>query len=116
MATGLYTYADAAVICGEPSSHPASPTHVTNPTVVVEVLSPSTEGYDRGEKRAHYQAIASLREYVLVAQDARRIEVFARDAAGSWEGRVYGPDDDVALPSLGVTLSVRAVYDEAGVR
>jgi hypothetical protein len=78
-------------ICGEPVRDPASPTHVTNPSVVVEVLSPSTEDYDRGEKREHYQRIASLREYVLVAQDHREIEIHARNADGGWQRLVRGP-------------------------
>src|ERR1044071_5913881 len=89
VATGLATYADAAVICGDPIRDPASPTHVTNPIVLVEVLSKSTEAYDRGEKREHYQQIASLREYVLIAQDRREIEVHARDTGGSWQRSVY---------------------------
>src|SRR5690348_8325952 len=69
LATGLATYADATIVCGEPNRDPNSPTHVTNPKVIVEVLSASTEDYDRGEKREQYQRIDALREYVLVAQD-----------------------------------------------
>src|SRR5215468_3741925 len=89
IATGLATYADAAVICGDPIRDPASPTHVTNPIVIVEVLSKSTEAYDRGEKREHYQQIASLREYVLVAQDRREIEVYARLEGSIWQRSVH---------------------------
>jgi Uma2 family endonuclease len=113
-ATGLATYADAAVIGGDAERDPASPTHVVNPTVLVEVLSPSTEDYDRGEKREHYQQIESLREYVLVAQDRARVEVFARSSAGGWTQRVYERGDVVELPSLGLTFSVAELYESAG--
>lgn len=116
IATGLATYADAAIICGDPERDPSSPTHVTNPSVVIEVLSTSTEEYDRGEKREHYQRIESLREYVLVAQDRRRVEVYRRGPAGAdWEQRVYGAGDDVELPSLGLSFATNELYDRAGV-
>jgi Uma2 family endonuclease len=114
LATGLATYPDAAVICGEPARDPASPTHVTNPTVVVEVLSTSTEEYDRGEKREHYQQIDALREYVLIAQDRRRVEVYGRAAGGAWEHHVYETGDLVELPSLSLTFSTDDLYDSAG--
>jgi Uma2 family endonuclease len=116
IATGLATYADATVICGDPIRDPASPTHVTNPSVIVEVLSPGTEAYDRGEKREHYQQIASLREYVLVAQDHREIEVHARATSGSWRRSVYGAGQTVDLPSIGVQFPVDTLYNAAGVR
>lgn len=112
--TGLATYADASVICGEPARDPSSPTHVTNPTVVVEVLSPSTEDYDRGEKREHYQRIPSLNHYVLVAQDRRRVEVFSRAADGAWEPRTDGAGDVVELGTLKVSFAVDALYEAAG--
>ena len=115
VATGLATYADAAVICGEPSRDPASPTHVTNPTVTVEVLSPSTEAYDRGEKRDHYLQIASLREYMLIAQDRREIEVHARAAGGSWQRSVHRAGHVVELSSIGVRFQVDELYDAAGI-
>lgn len=114
LATGLATYPDAAVICGEVARDPTSPTHVTNPSVIVEVLSPSTEDYDRGEKREHYQQISSLREYVLIAQDRRHVEVFARNAAGAWIHRIHGTGDRADLPSLGLTFSTDDLYDAAG--
>ncbi len=115
LATGLATYPDAAVICGEPERDPSSPTHVTNPTVVVEVLSMSTEEYDRGEKREHYQQIPALQEYVLVAQARRRIEVFHRSAVdGGWVHRVHECGDTVVLPSSGLTFTTDELYDAAG--
>jgi Uma2 family endonuclease len=114
LATGLATYADAAVICGDPARDPASPTHVTNPSVVVEVLSPSTEEYDRGEKREHDQRIEGLGEYVLVAQDRRRVEVFRRVADGGWAQDVCGAGETIALTSIDVSVSVDELYESAG--
>jgi Uma2 family endonuclease len=116
VATGLATYADATVICGDPIRDPASPTHVTNPGVIIEVLSPSTEAYDRGEKREHYQQIASLREYVLVAQDHPELEVYSRVTGGSWRRSVHGPGQVVDLPSIGVRFTVDELYRAAGLR
>ncbi len=114
LATGLATYPDAAVVCGDIMRDPSSPTHVTNPRVIVEVLSPSTEEYDRGEKRAHYQRIDALREYVLIAQDRRRIEVFVRGSDEHWEQHVYAAGQIIELPSLNVTFSTDELYDAAG--
>lgn len=115
LATGLATYADASVVCGKPARDRDSPTHVTNASVVVEVLSPSTEEYDRGEKRTHYQQMESLREYVLISQDRRRIDVYCRNAKGRWELRTYAAGGTVELPSLRLKLSVDALYEAAGV-
>lgn len=116
VATGLATYADAAVVCGDPIPDPESPTHVTNPSVLFEVLSSSTERYDRGEKRDHYQQIASLQEYVLVAQNRREIEVYARSAGNSWRRSIHGSGESIELPSIGVQFSVDELYDTAGVQ
>jgi len=116
LATGLATYADASVICGAPIRDPASPTHVTNPSVIAEVLSPSTEAYDRGEKWEGYQQIASLREYVLIAQDRRAIDVHSRTSDGAWQHTTYGPGQRVELASIGVAFSVDELYEAAGVR
>jgi Uma2 family endonuclease len=113
-ATGLATYPDAAIICGDPLRDPTSPTHVLNPVVLVEVLSPSTDEYDRGEKREHYQQIESLREYVLIAQDRRRVEVFQRGDSATWTLRVFEASDTVHLPSIGVSFSVDELYTTAG--
>ena len=84
--TVLYTYPDASVICGPREIDPNDPSGetVTNPRLIVEVLSPSTEGYDRGEKFGRYRQLDSLEEYVLVSQAAARIETFWRQADGTW--------------------------------
>jgi Uma2 family endonuclease len=113
-ASGLATYADATVICGDVQRDPTSPTHVTNPSVVVEVLSASTEAYDRGDKREHYQRIPTLEAYVLVAQDRKRVEVFSRRDEGAWEHRVSGAGEPVTLGPLGLTFTVDELYAAAG--
>ena len=76
--TGMYTYPDVAAVCGEARFEDGQVDTLTNPSVIIEVLSPSTEAYDRGEKFAHYRKLQSLAEYVLVAQDKMRVEHFAR--------------------------------------
>jgi Uma2 family endonuclease len=115
LATGFATYADASVICGEPMRDPSSSTHVTNPSVIVEVLSPSTEDYDRGDKRDQYSRIEALKEYLLVAQNHRRVEVF-RKLNGAWTPHVYGPAEHFELPSLMISLSVDELYAAAGLK
>lgn len=111
-ATGLGTYADVTVICGRFEADPDDPKGHTalNPIVVIEVLSPSTEVYDRGEKRQHYEQIASLQEIVLVAHDRRAVEVWRRDGNGGWMRDEYDGDASVRLESIGAQLSVRDVY------
>jgi Uma2 family endonuclease len=116
-ATGLATYPDAAVICGEPARDATSPTHVVNPCVLVEVLSASTEAYDRGEKREHYEQLEALREYVLVAQEQRCVEVYARASREApWVRRACGAGGIAELPSLGVAIDVDELYDAAGLK
>lgn len=112
--TGLTTYPDVTVVCGELERDPEGPSVVTNPTLVVEVLSPSTEDYDRGDKLAHYREIASLRQIVLVAQDRRRVETWSRAPEG-WHHRVFEAQASVALDAIGATLAVDELYDRAGV-
>jgi Uma2 family endonuclease len=89
LATGKATYPDASLVCGPIEGDPADPSGhtITNPTVVVEVLSPSTEEEDRGNKWQHYQLIPALREYVLVSQAQKRIEHYRRLESGAWEYR-----------------------------
>jgi Uma2 family endonuclease len=114
LSTGLTTYPDASVVCGALAPDPESAVTATNPTVIVEVLSPSTEAYDRGEKREHYQQIASVREIVLVAYDQRRVEIFRRTASG-FAREECGSGEVIELPSIGCVLDVDALYDDARV-
>jgi Uma2 family endonuclease len=112
-ATGLATYPDVSVVCGPLERDPEGRDSVLNPTLVAEVLSPSTAAYDRGEKREHYQQIPSLREVVLVAHDERRIEVHRRGPNG-WSCHQAGPGESVVLDSISCRLDVNAIYDRAG--
>lgn len=109
--TGLGTYPDASVVRGALQLDPADRRGhtVQNPTVVVEVLSPTTAAYDRGEKLAHYQRIPSLQEVLLVAHDERRIDLWRR-VADHWTLLTFGPDDAVVLESLGCRLPVAEIY------
>jgi Uma2 family endonuclease len=89
LATGKATYPDASVVCGEIQGDPADPSGatITNPGLIVEVLSPSTEEEDRGNKWQHYQLIPSLMEYVLISQTHARVETYRRLPSGNWEYR-----------------------------
>lgn len=109
--TGLATYADAAVVCGLLERDPKDRNAMTNPVVVVEVLSDSTEGYDRGEKFRHYQQLASLRDYVLVSQHEPLIEVYSRRDDGAWLYVAAGAGASIRLSALDRTLAVDRVYD-----
>ena len=113
-AAEVATYADVVVLCEPIERDPDSPTHVTNPRVVVEVLSPTTERYDREQKRLYYQQLSSLSEYVLVAQDRRRVEVWRRDG-NAWAHSAYGQGEQAPLPSIDLTIDVDALYADAGV-
>ena len=113
LATGLATYPDASVVCGPLERDPQGKHTVVNPTLVVEVLSPSTASHDCGEKREHYQRIPSLREIVLVSHERRHIEVHRRTADG-WSREEAGPGESITLDSIGCRLDVDALYDRAG--
>jgi len=107
------TYPDASIICGPVQFDPDDPagTTVLNPRVIIEVLSPSTEAYDRGEKFKRYRRIASLEEYVIVSQDAPRIEVFQKAKNGSWILREFDGRAKVALlKSVKARLPLSKVY------
>ena len=111
-ATGLYTYPDVSVICGPRELVPGHDDMITNPTLIVEVLSDSTEAYDRGQKFAHYRTLPSFAEYVLVSQKQPMVEVFFRLADGTWQlTPVRGLEATVRLQSLGVELRLAEVYD-----
>jgi Uma2 family endonuclease len=104
-----YVYADASVVCG-PMSLAAGTTDVlANPSVVVEVLSKSTEAYDRGLKWDGYQQIPSVVDYLLVSQRLPRIEHYRREAGGEWHYRVASAGDRITLEG-GTTLDVDALY------
>lgn len=108
--TNIATYADVSVVCGDLQTDPEDPHAVVNPVLVVEVLSPSTEAYDRGQKAAHYRRIPSVQEYVLVAQDAPRIEVFRRVDGNRWEFEDARTGESLRLASIDCTMAVDEVF------
>lgn len=110
--TGLATYPDVSVICGALALDPEDRKGhtATNPKLLVEVLSPPTEAYDRGEKLAHYQTIEALAEVVLIAHDRRQIEVVRREPDGSWSRHVASAGGSATLESIGAALPVDEVY------
>jgi Uma2 family endonuclease len=109
-ATGLFTYSDVSVVCGEPQIDDQD--LLLNPILLVEVLSESTEGYDRGKKFEHYRKIPSLREYLLIAQDRCKIEQYVKQEDGRWAllSEVSDLHDGVKLPSLNCELAVAEIY------
>ncbi len=111
-ATGLGTYPDVTVICDRFEADPEDRSGHTalNPRVIVEVLSPSTEEYDRGEKLSHYRQIDTLAEIVLVAHDRRQLDVWRRLPDGAWTSESYRDDAVVPLRSLGCELPLGDVY------
>lgn len=108
--SGLGTYPDVAVVCGKLERAADSQRTITNPTLIVEVLSASTEAYDRGHKFEHYRTIDTLREYVLVSFREPLIESHTRNADGSWTSRFAGNGAALTLTSVGATLSVDEIY------
>lgn len=111
MQTGLYTYPDIAALCGEPEFEEEAVDTLLNPALIIEVLSDSTESYERGRKFAHYRSLASLREYVLVSQWECRVERYSRTEDGSWTYMEFtDPDGFLELHSVGAQLSLANVY------
>ncbi|MDW8291242.1 MAG: Uma2 family endonuclease [Armatimonadota bacterium] len=107
-----YFYPDVVVVCGTPQVAGEQRDTLLNPVLIVEVLSPSTEEFDRGEKFFAYQKLDSLREYLLVSQDRVHVEQFVRQADGLWQRREYTqPEQVVQLESVGAVLPLRAVYE-----
>ena len=106
-----YTYPDIPVVCGSPQFDPRDSETIVNPRVLIEVLSPSTERSDRGEKFNRYQMLESLEEYVLVSQDKPLIETFFRQSDGGWLLMPYsGMEAVVKLRSLDVEIPLSEIY------
>ncbi|HUN09451.1 MAG TPA: Uma2 family endonuclease [Aggregatilineales bacterium] len=106
-----YTYADVAALCGQPEITTPHPSALLNPSLIIEILSPSTQTYDRGDKFEHYRTIPSLIDYVLVAQSKIHIETRVRQIDGSWLIRHYiTMDSTIHLESIDASLLVSEVY------
>jgi len=109
-AKNAYYYPDVAVVCGRPEYLDGKKDTVTNPLIIVEVLSPATRSYDRGDKFASYRQLASLREYILIAQDTCHVEHFVRKE-GSWEfTEVEDSQGSLEIPTLGITIPLAEIY------
>jgi len=110
-ATGLYTYPDASIVCGPLEYDDDARDTIMNPAVVVEVLSESTEKYDRGRKASHYRQIESLKELILISQEDCNVERFVRQETGGWL-LLQETNRDKMLPieSIGISISMAEVY------
>lgn len=109
----LYAYPDLVVVCGDPEFQDEAFDTLLNPVLIIEILSDTTEAYDRGDKSEAYRTITSLREYALVSQNRMHIEKYAKHGDGFWMlSEVGGADADVIFESIGCTLSLKEVYDK----
>lgn len=105
-----YRYPDIAVVCGKPEFEDQQGDTLVNPTLIIEILSPSTEATDRGRKFAEYQRIPSLREYILISQDQPRIERFARQTEGWLLTVSEGMEAAMRLDAIDAALALSEVY------
>ena len=109
--TGLYTYPDVGVVCDRPQFDDDRNDTLLNPRVIIEVLSPSTENYDRGKKFAHYRTVESLAEYLLISQDQPRVEQYVCQPNRDWLlHEATEPDETIHLPSIDCDLKLSDVY------
>jgi Uma2 family endonuclease len=109
--TGDYFYPDLLALCGAPVFDKPNQVTLLNPTLLIEVLSPSTEAYDRGRKFLHYQQIPTLKEYVLVAQEEARVEIFSRGEQSSWTYKlVSGLEATASFASIDCTVALADIY------
>lgn len=109
--SGLFTYPDIVVICGEPVFYDQEKDTILNPTVLMDVLSPSTEGYDRGFKFELYRKIKSLKDYLLISQEKISIEYYTRLSDGSWNLKEYtGKSQSIEIKSIDCSLDLNEVY------
>ncbi|CAN5820298.1 Uma2 family endonuclease [soil metagenome] len=111
--TGSFTYPDVVVVCGEPVFHDQQRDTLLNPTLVVEILSESTEQRDRGIKAEHYRQTESIQEYLFVRQDKPHVEHFRRYGPRQWMlTEASDLNDALELPAIGCTLALRDIYDK----
>lgn len=110
--TGLYTYPDVVVVCGEVRFEDEHLDTLLNPTVIFEVLSPSTEAYDRGDKFTHYRRLESLVEYLLISQHRCQVERYVRQADGQWLLSEFNdPQGKLELTSIGCQIPLAEIYE-----
>jgi Uma2 family endonuclease len=106
-----YTYPDIIIVCGKPEFDKCQKDTMTNPVVIIEVLSDSTEAYDRGSKFEAYRQIEAFREYILIDQERVHIETFVKSDDGSWNWREYSDhNNDLPFVSLNITIPIQEIY------
>jgi Uma2 family endonuclease len=111
--TGLYTYPDVVMACGEPQFEDSEVDTLLNPTVIIEILSHSTKEYDRVGKFAHYRKLASFKEYLLIDQDGHQVDHYVRNSDNTWLLSVTNQvGATIELPSVGCTLLVADLYEK----
>ena len=112
-AANIGTYPDVLAVCGERTFHDGRRDTLTNPTLIIEILSNSTEAYDRGEKFAHYRSLPSLKAYLLISQHRVSAELYVREDAGRWLLSAFDQlSDTVPLVCVGASLALAEVYDK----
>lgn len=110
---GFYTYPDISVVCGEMKFSDKQKDTLVNPSLLIEVLSPSTEAHDRGFKSMQYRKVESLTEYILVSQTEPRLERYRRQPDGDWQLHdIVGMDETCELTSVGCTIPLSGIYDK----
>jgi Uma2 family endonuclease len=112
-AADVLTYPDVTIVCGPVERDADDPLSAVNPSLLVEVLSDSTERYDRGAKFEHYKKLPSLRQYVLVSHVERRVDVWTRDEDGAWSAEMARDGESAQLSSVGARIDVRELYEAA---
>ncbi|MBA4141366.1 MAG: Uma2 family endonuclease [Segetibacter sp.] len=112
----LFTYPDISIICGDIITLNNDDWNILNPTVIIEVLSPSTKNYDRGEKFRLYRDIATLKEYILIDSTSINIEAFYINEHGNWELKEYKSiDETLNLQSVQVSLDLKEIYESSSI-
>jgi Uma2 family endonuclease len=115
--TGLYTYPDVVVICGQPEFEDDWVDTLLNPTVIVEVLSETTEGYDRGKKFEHYRTLDSLSDYILIAPDKYHVEHFVRQPDNRWVlSETNNLHDVIHIASIECDLALEEIYEKIEIK
>ena len=107
-----FVYPDTSIVCGEHIDFDDGKTYINNPSLILEVLSDSTEAYDRGAKFKKYRSLASFKEYVLVSQHEKRIEVFSKKEENVWQMAFYEAGDQVKLPNLDLVFLLDDLYED----
>jgi Uma2 family endonuclease len=107
-----FVYPDVSVSCDGRDRANGRATFIAHPRLVIEVLSPTTADYDRGDKFEMYRAVEALEEYVLISADREAVEVRTRQANGAWQRTTFGPGEEIVLSTIAVTLPIAVIYED----